>query len=327
MSATLQGQVPEQTQKARWRSSDGTWKKPVAACPWVLFQGRTEGQRHALFRSEQQQLLLYSCLLLLLLVLQPCEMRWTPGCFWLPQFVRGPLKSPRPSPPPRKVPVLPRASQRQQRELLCVPSTYISDHAPDFPLWTDTFLHALRQNTHHNCARDGGVGPWCLCFILGSKDTSAGSDASLAPRLCWWHQQHPRAMDGDTENQDQGTRAPLESVDRPPKRGIHAVKTQQQQAQQTGALAGITSATVAAPSVVGSAPEDADATSNDMPASTELVVREGASSTASARHVVTVLARPTEAAAAACGYALLYGLIVGRGEFLKQLLPVAAPRR
>ena len=33
---------------------------------------------------------------------------------------------------------------------------------------------------------------------------------------------------------------------------------------------------------------------------------------------------PTEAAAAACGYALLYGLIVGRGEFLKQLLPVAA---
>jgi C4-dicarboxylate transporter DctM subunit len=33
---------------------------------------------------------------------------------------------------------------------------------------------------------------------------------------------------------------------------------------------------------------------------------------------------PTEAAAAACGYALLYGLIVGRGEFVKQLLPVAA---
>jgi C4-dicarboxylate transporter DctM subunit len=33
---------------------------------------------------------------------------------------------------------------------------------------------------------------------------------------------------------------------------------------------------------------------------------------------------PTEAAAAACGYALLYGLIVGRGEFIKQLLPVAA---
>jgi C4-dicarboxylate transporter DctM subunit len=33
---------------------------------------------------------------------------------------------------------------------------------------------------------------------------------------------------------------------------------------------------------------------------------------------------PTEAAAAACGYALLYGLIAGRGEFLRQLLPVAA---
>ena len=33
---------------------------------------------------------------------------------------------------------------------------------------------------------------------------------------------------------------------------------------------------------------------------------------------------PTEAAAAACGYALLYGLITGRGEFVKQLLPVAA---
>ena len=33
---------------------------------------------------------------------------------------------------------------------------------------------------------------------------------------------------------------------------------------------------------------------------------------------------PTEAAAAACGYALLYGLITGRGEFIKQLLPVAA---
>jgi len=33
---------------------------------------------------------------------------------------------------------------------------------------------------------------------------------------------------------------------------------------------------------------------------------------------------PTEAAAAACGYALVYGLIVGRGEFIKQLLPVAA---
>ena len=33
---------------------------------------------------------------------------------------------------------------------------------------------------------------------------------------------------------------------------------------------------------------------------------------------------PTEAAAAACGYALMYGLITGRGEFVKQLLPVAA---
>ena len=32
---------------------------------------------------------------------------------------------------------------------------------------------------------------------------------------------------------------------------------------------------------------------------------------------------PTEAAAAACGYALLYGLISGRGEFVKQLLPTA----
>jgi C4-dicarboxylate transporter DctM subunit len=32
---------------------------------------------------------------------------------------------------------------------------------------------------------------------------------------------------------------------------------------------------------------------------------------------------PTEAAAAACGYALLYGLISKRGEFLRQLLPVA----
>jgi C4-dicarboxylate transporter DctM subunit len=33
---------------------------------------------------------------------------------------------------------------------------------------------------------------------------------------------------------------------------------------------------------------------------------------------------PTEAAAAACGYALLYGLISGRGEFIKALLPIAA---
>ncbi len=32
---------------------------------------------------------------------------------------------------------------------------------------------------------------------------------------------------------------------------------------------------------------------------------------------------PTEAAAAACGYALLYGLLTGRTEFLKQLLPIA----
>jgi C4-dicarboxylate transporter DctM subunit len=33
---------------------------------------------------------------------------------------------------------------------------------------------------------------------------------------------------------------------------------------------------------------------------------------------------PTEAAAAACGYALVYGVISGRGEFLRQLLPTAA---
>src|SRR5574341_2246446 len=33
---------------------------------------------------------------------------------------------------------------------------------------------------------------------------------------------------------------------------------------------------------------------------------------------------PTEAAAAACGYALLYGLITGRSEFVRQVLPVAA---
>ena len=33
---------------------------------------------------------------------------------------------------------------------------------------------------------------------------------------------------------------------------------------------------------------------------------------------------PTEAAAAACGYALAYGLITGRGGFVKELLPVAA---
>ena len=33
---------------------------------------------------------------------------------------------------------------------------------------------------------------------------------------------------------------------------------------------------------------------------------------------------PTEAAAAACGYALAYGLITGRGEFLRELLPTAA---
>lgn len=32
---------------------------------------------------------------------------------------------------------------------------------------------------------------------------------------------------------------------------------------------------------------------------------------------------PTEAAAAACGYALVYGAIVGRGEFLRALLPTA----
>ena len=32
---------------------------------------------------------------------------------------------------------------------------------------------------------------------------------------------------------------------------------------------------------------------------------------------------PTEAAAAACGYAMAYGLIVGRGEFVRQLLPTA----
>ena len=32
---------------------------------------------------------------------------------------------------------------------------------------------------------------------------------------------------------------------------------------------------------------------------------------------------PTEAAAAACGYAMIYGLIVGRGEFIRQLLPTA----
>jgi C4-dicarboxylate transporter DctM subunit len=33
---------------------------------------------------------------------------------------------------------------------------------------------------------------------------------------------------------------------------------------------------------------------------------------------------PTEAAAAACGYALLYGLIVKRGAFVRELLPTAA---
>jgi C4-dicarboxylate transporter DctM subunit len=33
---------------------------------------------------------------------------------------------------------------------------------------------------------------------------------------------------------------------------------------------------------------------------------------------------PTEAAAAACGYALLYGLISGRGRFVRELLPTAA---
>jgi C4-dicarboxylate transporter DctM subunit len=32
---------------------------------------------------------------------------------------------------------------------------------------------------------------------------------------------------------------------------------------------------------------------------------------------------PTEAAAAACGYALLYGLIIGRASFVRQLLPTA----
>jgi C4-dicarboxylate transporter, DctM subunit len=32
---------------------------------------------------------------------------------------------------------------------------------------------------------------------------------------------------------------------------------------------------------------------------------------------------PTEAAAAACGYAMVYGLIVGRGTFIRQLLPTA----
>ena len=32
---------------------------------------------------------------------------------------------------------------------------------------------------------------------------------------------------------------------------------------------------------------------------------------------------PTEAAAAACGYAMIYGLIVGRGTFIRQLLPTA----
>jgi C4-dicarboxylate transporter DctM subunit len=32
---------------------------------------------------------------------------------------------------------------------------------------------------------------------------------------------------------------------------------------------------------------------------------------------------PTEAAAAACGYAMLYGLIVGRAAFLRELLPTA----
>ena len=32
---------------------------------------------------------------------------------------------------------------------------------------------------------------------------------------------------------------------------------------------------------------------------------------------------PTEAAAAACGYAMLYGLIVGRGSFVRELLPTA----
>jgi C4-dicarboxylate transporter DctM subunit len=33
---------------------------------------------------------------------------------------------------------------------------------------------------------------------------------------------------------------------------------------------------------------------------------------------------PTEAAAAACGYALIYGLVTRRGEFLRQILPIAA---
>jgi C4-dicarboxylate transporter DctM subunit len=33
---------------------------------------------------------------------------------------------------------------------------------------------------------------------------------------------------------------------------------------------------------------------------------------------------PTEAAAVACGYALLYGLVTGRGAFLKELLPTTA---
>jgi C4-dicarboxylate transporter DctM subunit len=33
---------------------------------------------------------------------------------------------------------------------------------------------------------------------------------------------------------------------------------------------------------------------------------------------------PTEAAAVACGYALLYGLLTGRGEFLRELLPTTA---
>jgi C4-dicarboxylate transporter DctM subunit len=33
---------------------------------------------------------------------------------------------------------------------------------------------------------------------------------------------------------------------------------------------------------------------------------------------------PTEAAAAACGYALLYGLVSGRGRFVRELLPTAA---
>jgi C4-dicarboxylate transporter DctM subunit len=32
---------------------------------------------------------------------------------------------------------------------------------------------------------------------------------------------------------------------------------------------------------------------------------------------------PTEAAAAACGYAMVYGLIVGRGQFVRELLPTA----